>query len=105
MTLLDDEQVVVTINPVSKAGNPAKVDGVPAWATSDPTVATLTVADDGLSATVVTVGPAGASRITVTADADLGDGVTNIGGTLDVTVVGGAAFALNVTAGTPTKKV
>ena len=62
-------------------GRAAVVDGVPTWASSDATVLKVTPAADGMSAVVDTVAPspldaAGTpvpSRITVTADADVGD--------------------------------
>lgn len=60
-------------------GQPAPVDGIPVWASSDSTVLTVNVAADGMSATVDTVG-AGTARISVTADADLGTGVSTITG-------------------------
>jgi len=39
--------------------------------------------------------------VNVSADADLGDGVTTIAGTLDVTVAASQAVSLNISAGTP----
>lgn len=60
-------------------GRPAAVDGVPVWASSDDTVLSVTPAADGMSAVVDTVA-AGTARITVSADADLGAGVTTITG-------------------------
>lgn len=60
-------------------GRPAPVDGIPAWASSDETVVTVTPANDGMSALVDTVGP-GVARVSVTADADRGEGVQTITG-------------------------
>ena len=60
-------------------GRPAKVDGVPVWASSDDTVLAVTPAADGMSAVVDTVA-AGTARVTVSADADLGAGTTTITG-------------------------
>jgi len=101
MDLRDDQQVALTIQPVDKKGKPALVDGVPVWAGSDDTVITVTAASDGMSAVVVGVAP-GTARVVVTADADLGSGVTDLTGTLDFNVTGGSAVTLNITAGTPT---
>jgi hypothetical protein len=63
----------------NKAHQPAPVDDVPVWASSDETVLMVTPAADGMSALIDTVA-AGTARITVTADADLGDGMVTITG-------------------------
>ena len=47
---------------------------------------------------------AGATQISVTADADLGEGVTPIVGTLSIDVVGGQAVSINIVAGTPAEQ-
>jgi hypothetical protein len=101
MDLRDDQQVVLTIQPVDRKRKPAPVDGIPVWASSDETVITLEVAADGMSATARGVAP-GAARVVVTADADLGAGVTDLTGTLEFNVTGGSAVAMEITAGTPT---
>ena len=56
---------------------PAKVDGIPIWASSDETVVIAVPSPDGMSGAVETVAP-GTARITFTADADLGTGVSTI---------------------------
>src|SRR4051812_7865736 len=86
----------LVINPVDDAGNPAPIDGKPDWQVSDSTVATLVAADDGLSATVTLTKKVGECQISVTADADTGDGVSTISGTLDLQVVAGPATNLNL---------
>lgn len=87
--------VVLTIT--DSKGRPAKVDGVPVWASSDETVLTVAAAADGMSAVVDTVA-AGMARITVSADADLGAGVTEIiGVSEDVNVtIGPSSVATTV---------
>lgn len=69
----------VALAITNSRGNPAQVDGVPVWASSDETVLAVTPADDGMSAMVDTVGP-GTARISVTADADTGSGTKTITG-------------------------
>lgn len=101
MNLRDDQNLPVSIQPVDKKGNAAPVDGVPAWLSSNTELVTVTASDDGLSATVSPVGPLGMATISVTADADLGAGVTEIAGSLDVTVISGGAVTVNIVAGTP----
>jgi hypothetical protein len=65
---------------------PAPVQGVPAWATSDATVLTVAPAADGMSFVATTVA-VGTARLTVTADADLGTGVSTITGVSEDVVV------------------
>lgn len=101
MDLRDDQQVDLSIQPVDKKGKPAQLDGIPVWASSDETVITVTPSADGLSAVAVGVAP-GQARVVVTADADLGAGVTDITGTLEFNVVAGSAATINITAGAPT---
>jgi hypothetical protein len=104
MILQDIQKVTLSITPVDAAGNPAKVDGAPVWESTDTTVVSLEVATDGLSAVATAVGPLGTAQVSVTADADLGQGITPLIGTLDIEVVASAAVSLNVTAGTPESK-
>lgn len=100
MEMRDDQQVLLTIQPVDAKGKPAVVDGAPVWAASDETVITVQDSADGLSAMVLGVAP-GSARVVVTADADLGSGITPLTGTLDFTITGGSAVALTITAGIP----
>lgn len=58
---------VLTLAVVDTTGNPiAVVTPTPTWASSDPSVATVTPAADGMSATVVQVGAAGSACIITT---------------------------------------
>jgi len=86
-------------------GKPALVDGVPTWASSDETVITVESAADGMSATVFGVAPnadpAVPARVVVTADADLGSGVTPLTGSLDFVVTGGSAASITISAADP----
>jgi hypothetical protein len=98
----------VVLKVTDAKGRPAKVDGVPVWASSDATVLTVTPSADGMSAVVDTVAPGGPARITVSADADLGAGVISLTGvTEDVTVTqgtSGQATTLALDLGTPADK-
>lgn len=100
LALQNDQQVTASIQPVDAKGNPAKVDGAPTWSSSSDDVATVEAAADGLSATVVGV-DIGTCQINVKADADLGEGTTDLTGTLDVEVVAGSAVALSITTSAP----
>lgn len=104
LILTDEQKVSLAIDPRTAAGNPAKLDGAPVWSVSDANVLALTVAEDGLSAVVTATGALGASQVSVTADADLGEGVRPIAAVLDVTVVAAEAATLAITAGAPELK-
>jgi hypothetical protein len=73
------QEFTATLVITNAAGNPAPVDGVPVWATSDATIISVTAAADGMSAIIPCIAP-GTGRVTVTADADLGAGVQTITG-------------------------
>ena len=76
-----EEKVHIKLNITTASGKPAKVDGVPTW-TLDGTGSVVPDAD-GLGAFVVSADTPGISTWSVSADADLGPGVTTIvdGGT------------------------
>jgi hypothetical protein len=106
ITITADKVVSLSIDPASikdREGNPAAVQGTPVWASSDETVVTLQVAEGGMSAVAVSH-LAGAARVLVEADADLGDGVKPINGSLEIEVTPGVAAAITITAGEPTPK-
>jgi uncharacterized protein YjdB len=101
MILTDTQKVSCTIAPLNAKGNPAPVDGVPEWSSSNPSVATVTPAADGLSAVVTAVG-IGVAQISVVADADMDAGETReLTGTLDIDVRASEAVTLSITAGAP----
>ncbi len=84
-------------------GKPAKVDGVPVWAASNPNVIdVLTPAADGMSATIHILDNVDVSQLTVTADVDMGSGVTNTDFVDSVSVIAGDAVAANFTFGAVT---
>jgi hypothetical protein len=71
-----EQRVLVSVNPLTVAGNPAAIDGDVVFLSSDESVARV----DSVSATsayVTAVGP-GAAQIFVSFDADLGEGVRTI---------------------------
>jgi hypothetical protein len=109
LTLTDLEKVSLFIEPIDAAGNPASVENI-TWGCSDPSILTVEQVNDpeqprtGTRAIVTTVGPLGTARVTVEADALLGDGVELIQGFLDVVVVGSKAVSFTVGAGTPILK-
>jgi hypothetical protein len=90
-------------------GRPKPVEGTPTAVSSDETVATVTLtAGDGTAwnGDVTSVAP-GSARIAVNADADLGEGVQDVIGTMDVVVTlddRTGARMVELTAGTPEDK-
>ncbi len=103
ITITNEEKVQVTLAPLTAAGNPATLDGAPVWTVVSGD-ATIEVSTDGLSATFISGAPNVNSQITVTADADLGEGVTNLVDTFDLAVVQASASSLGAIIGTPTLK-
>ena len=104
LVLTDEQKVALTVAFTTAAGNPAKIDGIPKWQTSDETILTITPDADGQTATATTVGPIGTAQVSVTADADLGEGTREITGTLDVEVHAAEAVTVGINAGTPEPK-
>ncbi len=92
----DTQSITARIAPKDAKGNPAPLDGVPAWTVADESLVEIMPADDGLSALLTAVGPLGTTQIHVQADADLGEGVVTIEGLTDITVIAGQAVSLDI---------
>jgi hypothetical protein len=102
LILPDDKKVGLSIQPVDAKGNPAQLQGDPKWSVADETIATVTpVAGQSLRADLTPGTKLGTTQVNVSGDADLGEGVTTIAGTLDVQVVAGQAVSLQISAGPP----
>lgn len=98
--LPDDKQIPLLASYVDAHNNPAQVDGVPVWGTSDGTIATITPDADNPFLAMLAPGPDGTlgnAQVTATADADRGDGVSPVVLTLDVTIVAGTAVGGTLT--------
>jgi hypothetical protein len=94
-----------SIKITDDAGNPARVDGVPVWSSSDESVLKAVAAADGMTALVDTVGPGVDAHVTATADADLGAGVVPLVVVFPtVTVLAGTATVITGDLGTPADK-
>jgi hypothetical protein len=106
LTLTATQQCDLTLEVTDSKGNPATVDGVPVWSSADETRVSVEAAADGMSATIVAEGPATTQpvQISVTTDADLGEGIKPLVGLLDVTIVGAEATVIAITPGTPTEQ-
>ncbi len=99
----NEQQVNVTLKPVTDTGKPAKLDGSPAWTVVSGN-SQVVVAEDGLSADLVSSDDPGDTIVLVKADADLGEGVEEISDTITLSVIGATAKNLGLSAGTPTPK-
>lgn len=100
LQLTDSQKCSLSISPVDAKGQPAPVQGVPTWTSSVAATAVVTADPTGLTAEIV-AGTPGIAQVTVSVIPVGGDGVTPITGTLDVTVTGGEAVTITITAGTP----
>jgi len=102
LVLANDHKATASIQPVDAKGNPATIDGLAAWSSSSTDIVTVTnVSADSLSADIVPGTALGSAQINVTADADLGSGVTTINGVLDVQVVAGQAVGFTIQTSPP----
>jgi hypothetical protein len=78
----------VTVQFTNDNGHPAHVQGTVSWSSSDSAVAKVVANTTNPSQATITAGPkAGKAQISAHADADLGEGVTEVTATLDVEVI------------------
>ncbi len=105
VAITTEQKVQVTLKPTTQAGQPAQLDpkSPPKWSvpTGD---CKLEVADDGMSAWIISSDTPGQSQVLVDADADLGDGVVDVSDFLTVNVAGAMAANLGLTVGVPVLK-
>lgn len=102
MQMTDTQQTTASITPVDAKGQPAQVQaGSVQW--TGPAFVTLTPSTDGMSCLIVANG-IGSGQVQVSADADLGAGVTTITGTLQVDVVGGQAVGFTINTSAPVEQ-
>lgn len=92
------QQFRITPNIVDRHNKPAPTDGEPTYASSNEAVASVVPDPGGLSALVVAQG-VGDYVISVSADADLGAGVTTISAQDSGSVTQGVATAVGLTVG------
>lgn len=104
VTLTDTQQFAVSIKIEDARGNVATTIAPPVWSVSDPALLTVTAAADGLSATVVAVGPVGTGQVTVAGDGGPAAGDDAFTGILDVVVTGGKATQVVFAPTAPTEQ-
>lgn len=102
----DSEQVRAKINPTSRAGNPAPVEaGTVVWTSTDEGIFTVVPnPENEQEALVVSTGPLGIAALSVSADANLGEGVETVTDTIDIEIVAGRASNLGLQFGVPEPK-
>lgn len=103
ITITNEQQVNVTLHPVTATGRPAPVDGAPTWTVQSGN-STVNPAADGLSADLISSDTPGDTEILVEADADLGQGIVPISDIIRLSVAGAMAANLGLVAGDPTPK-
>lgn len=101
--LTNEQKVTVTLSPKTDTGKPAKLDGSPSWTVTSGN-STLVIAEDGMSADVISSDDPGDTEIIVKADADLGEGIEEISEILRVSVSSAGAKNLGITVGPPEAK-
>jgi len=101
ITSTNEEKVLVTLEPLTAAGNPASVEGVVLTVTAGD--ATVEEVEPNVSYYIVS-GEGGLSAITITADVDLGTEVNEITDEIEYFVVAAQASSLGLSSGTPEPK-
>jgi hypothetical protein len=99
VTLTTEQEVEVSVSPVTAGGQPAALDGAASF-TVQSGDCTVQVEDD-THAVIQAGGTLGDSVVLVAGDADLGSGLATIQDTVTVHVVHAAAQSLGLALGTP----
>lgn len=101
--ITNEQKVKVTLTPVTDTSKPAKIDGAPSW-TQLSGNASIVVAEDGMSAYLISADDPGDSQFIVKADADLGEGVEELSDIVELSVLGATAKNLGLTLDAPEPK-
>lgn len=96
MLIKAGNKVKISIDPKDAFGNAARVEGQPLWALNDPSLGSLDVSVSGTQVVFSSIGKVGQAIIDVAADADLSEGVRNIGGSVTLDIEAGEAVDLGV---------
>lgn len=96
MLIKAGNKVKISIDPKDSYGNAARVEGQPMWALNDPSLGSLDVSVSGTQVVFSSIGKVGQAIIDVAADADLSEGVRNIGGSVTLDIEAGEAVDLGV---------
>lgn len=110
-----EEKVPVSINPTTKAGNPSKIDGKATVTVSSGGATFLEATEEevttyetggfpGLIGFVVSEDTGGSSVFDVSADADLGEGITSVADSINYVYNDPQAQNLGLSSGAPVAK-
>lgn len=102
IAITSEQKVHVKLNPTTAAGSPSSLDGAATFAVESGD-ATVEPDADGLGAYLIS-GAAGVSVISVSADADLGEGVVTITDSITLTVSDPFAANLGLVVDAPEPK-
>ena len=89
-----NQKAEVVLKVTDSKGNPAALDGAPVWSLSSTDLADLTIAEGGLSATLLPKGQTGSLVVQVHGDGDLSEGVRDLLGELQVDLIPGDAVKI-----------
>ena len=104
IVITNEQKIQVTLTPVTATNKPAQLDGPAVFEVISGTATIEMIADNPLSAFLVSGDLPGDSEIMVSADADLGEGVETISDIIKLTVAGAKAASLGLTVGAPVAK-
>lgn len=93
MIITTEQKFTVHFSPRTAVGNFATIDGIPLWSLSNEDVVEMEVAEGGMSAEFF-AREIGQTMLTVIADADLSEGVRELTGVLDISVIGAEATTI-----------
>lgn len=96
MDISIDENGELAIAIHDRAGNAAKVDGLPVWKLASEEFGTLELSEDGMSAKFNNLGKTGEVELEVSADADKGEGVKTISAKLFLVITPGEAVEIAI---------
>ncbi len=106
LTMTSTQEATGKVQPIDSKGNPAPVEsGSVDYSIEDPTlVEVIEDPDDETKFKVKALGPVGVTRLSITADADLGEGVTQIQEFSAIEIRPAGAKGFGITFGEPTEQ-
>lgn len=103
ISITSEQKVHIKLNPVTATGKPTSLDG-PATFNVESGSATVEPDADGLGATLISGDVAETSVVSISADADLGEGVTTITESINLIVTDPQASSLGLVVDAPQPK-